>query len=112
VQNQPVGLIVSHVPLEHVPWILPVVEAMRSGASGQPPTGIELAIPTSSLEGSFLGQWSAAQLGVRARDPAFLGRLIQFGRAAGQTAEVPLEFSRLVYRSDNARLTNSENPSR
>ena len=112
VQGQPVGLIVSHTSLEHAPWVLSLVEAMRSGNRRQPQATIELGSTATSIEGSFLGQWSAAQLGVRAGDPAFLGRLIQLGRPAGQATEVPLEFSRLVYRSDNARLTNSENASR
>jgi GntR family transcriptional regulator len=112
VQCQPVGLIVSHTPQDRVPWVLPLVGDGQSGATSQPQAGIELALPKTSLEGSFLGQWSAAQLGVRAGEPVFLGRLIQLGRLASQAPDVPLEFSRLVYRSDNARLTNSENPSR
>lgn len=111
-QGQPVGLIVSHSPLEHVPWVLPFAEAVRSGTRGPPQERIELGSAATSIEGSFLGQWSAAQLGVRAGDPAFLGRLIQFGCPTSQSDEVQLEFSRLVYRTDNARLTNSANASR
>lgn len=111
-EGQPVGLIVAHVPIERVPWVLPTAEAIRSGRDAPPPVRVDLGPVATSIEGSFLGQWSAAQLGVKAGDPAFLGRLIQWGRGQGTDAEVPLEFSRLVYRSDNARLTNSENAER
>jgi GntR family transcriptional regulator len=111
-QGQPVGLIVSHVPIERVPWILRSAEEMRSRNSDTEQFKIELGAVSTSIEGSFLGQWSASQLGVKPGDPAFLGRLVQWGRPEGDPADVPLEFSRLVFRSDNARLTNSEKAAR
>jgi GntR family transcriptional regulator len=112
VQGQPVGLIVSHSLLDLVPWVLNFAEGMQPGTREPPQETVELGLTATSIEGSFLGEWSASRLGVRAGDPAFLGRLIQFGRPTSQAPETPLEFARLVYRSDNTRLTYSENPSR
>lgn len=87
-----------------VPWLLPMAEAMQRGEPAPEPDRLSLGGSTISIEGTFFSRWSAANLGVSPGDPALTGRILQFGGSAGGESR-PLEFARVIYRVDGARLS-------
>lgn len=99
-----VFLIDSFSNVAHVPWLLPAVRALETGAKPPKPNGFDLTRATVSIEHTFFGEWGSSQVGASAGDPALMGRFVQFGRAKGSKREHPLEFARLVYRADSAQL--------
>jgi len=105
VDGQPVYWLDSYAAAARVPWLVPLAAALRSGAKPPEPTKLELTRATVQIEGSYLGQWGASQLGVAAGDPTLLGRLVQFGRAKGAKRERPIEFVRLIYSSGSTHLS-------
>jgi DNA-binding GntR family transcriptional regulator len=102
--ERPVGLIDSHSPTTLVPWVLPSAQALQAGEEPVRPGKLELTRATVSLEQTFFGRWGGPQVGVSAGDPALMGRFVQYGRANGAKHERPVEFARLIYRSDSAQL--------
>ncbi len=88
-----------------VPWLLPVAEAMRMGRTPPDPGRLSLGRSTISIEGTFFSRWSAANLGVSPGGPALTGRILQFGKGPGAGENLPLEFARVIYRVDGARLS-------
>jgi DNA-binding GntR family transcriptional regulator len=114
-------LVDSYSSMAHVPWVLPVAEALAAGERPAKPNRLDLTRATVAIEHTFFGEWEASQVGASAGNPALMGRFVQFGRAKGSKRERPLEFARLIYRADsaqlafradNARRTNSANASR
>jgi DNA-binding GntR family transcriptional regulator len=105
VDGRPVYLVDSYSVAVHVPWLLPMAIALKSGAKPPEPAKLDLTRATAWIEGTFLGQFSASQLGVAAGEPALLGRLVQFGRVKGTKRERPLEFARLICASGSAQLS-------
>ena len=105
VDGQPVCLVDSYSVAAHVPWLLPMADALKSGAKPAEPTKVDLTRATAWIEGTFLGQFSASQLGVSAGEPALLGRLVQFGKVKGAKRERRLEFARLICASGSAQLS-------
>jgi GntR family transcriptional regulator len=103
--GRPVYWVDSYSAAARVPWLLPLVAAVRSGAELPEPADIDLTRATVQIEGSYFGQWGASQLGVSAGDPTLLGRLVQFGKAKGAKRERPLEFVRLIYSSGSTQLS-------
>lgn len=99
-----VVLIDSFSTLADVPWLLPVAHALKAGARPPKPDWLELTRATVSIEHTFFGEWGSSQLGATAGDPALMGRFVQFGRADRSQWERPLEFARLIYRSDSTQL--------
>ena len=88
----------------HVPWFLPAVRALETGAKPPEPDGLALTHATVSIEHTFFGEWGSSQVGATAGDPALMGRFVQYGRVRGSERERPLEFARLIYRADSAQL--------
>lgn len=114
-------LVDSYSSMAHVPWVLPVAEALAAGARPVKPYGLDLTRNTVAIEHTFFGEWEASRVGASAGDPALMGRFVQFGREHESAPEQPLEFARLIYRADSAQLafcsdnvsqTNSANASR
>ena len=104
IDGRPACLVDSYSVVAHVPWLLPMAEALRSGAPAPKLTKLDLTRATTRIEGTFLGQFSASQLGVSAGVPALLGRLVQFGKVKGAKRERRLEFARLICSSGSAQL--------
>jgi DNA-binding GntR family transcriptional regulator len=101
-----VCLLDSYAPVAFVPWLLPAAEALKAGRE---PPGIDtglLALTRAdvAVEHTFFGEWGAAQTGAAVGDPAFMGRIVQFGQAKGSKRERPVEMARLIYRAENAQL--------
>jgi GntR family transcriptional regulator len=114
-------LVDSYSSMAHVPWVLPVAEALAAGARPAKSNRVDLTWDTVAIEHTFFGEWEASRVGATAGDPALMGRFVQFGRAERSKRERPLEFARLIYRADSAQLafcstsarrTNSANASR
>jgi DNA-binding GntR family transcriptional regulator len=105
VDGLPVCVVDSYSAAAHLPWLLPMADALKSGAERPKPAKVDLTRATAWVEGTFFGQWSASQLGVSAGDPTLLGRLVQFGRVKGAKRERPLEFARLICSSGSAQLS-------
>jgi GntR family transcriptional regulator len=105
VDGLPVYWLDSYSAAARVPWLLPTVAALKSGAKPPEPNNLDLTRATVQIEGSYFGQWGASQLGVSAGDPTLLGRLVQFGRAKGAKRERPIEFVRLIYSSGSTHLS-------
>lgn len=99
-----VALIDSYSPLAELPWLLPTARAMRRGSRLPTRSAVCLTRATISVEGTFFSEWGSEQVGVEPGAPAMMGRFIQFGRVNGAKKERPLEFARLVYRTDCAEL--------
>jgi DNA-binding GntR family transcriptional regulator len=99
-------IVYSYSSLALLPWMLAAAEALKDG--GEPPgpdaEGTSLTHAQLAIEHSFLAEWEAAKVGVDAGRAAFLGRLIQLGRAVGSQRERPVEFARLLYRADSAQI--------
>jgi GntR family transcriptional regulator len=104
IDERPICLVDSYASATLVPWLLPVAHALRSGTKCPQPGPLELTRAKVSIEGAFFGQWGASQVGVSAGDPTLMGRLVQFGRGEGAKEERPVEFARLIYRSDRTQL--------
>jgi DNA-binding GntR family transcriptional regulator len=116
-----VCLVDSYSSMAHVPWVLPVAEALAVGTRPAKPSSLDLTQDTVAIEHTFFGEWEASRVGASAGDPALMGRFVQLGRAQESQRERPLEFARLIYRADSAQLafcsasaahTNSANASR
>lgn len=99
-----VCLVDSYSSMAHVPWVLPVAEALKAGGRPAKPSRPNLTRATVAIEHTFFGEWGASQVGASAGDPALMGRFVQFGRANGSRRERPLEFARVIYRADGAQL--------
>jgi DNA-binding GntR family transcriptional regulator len=99
-----VCLVDSFCSVAHMPWLLPTAQTLQSGGFPPSPNGTELTRATVAVEHTFFGEWGSSQVGAMAGDPAIMGRLVQFGRKAGEVQERPLEFARLIYRADSAQL--------
>lgn len=104
VAGRPFGLIDSRTSAGQVPWLLSVADAMRRGVEPPPPGRVELSRATVVIEHTYFGQWGGPTVGVPPKTPALMGRLIQYGRGRRSGAERPLEFARVIYRSDRAQL--------
>lgn len=105
VDGLPVYWLDSYCAAARVPWLLPLVASLKSGAKPPKPTKLELTKAVVQIEGTFFGRWGASQLGVSAGDPTLLGRLVQFGKVKGAKRERPIEFTRLVYSSGSTQLS-------
>jgi DNA-binding GntR family transcriptional regulator len=103
-QGRPVGHIDTHVATADVPWLLPTVRALQAGADPSTASGPELSRADLLIEHTFFGSWGGLRVGAAAGDPALMVRLVQYGKPEGATSERPLEFARLVYRSDSTQL--------
>jgi GntR family transcriptional regulator len=104
IEGKPTGLIDSRSSTTLIPWLLPTAEALRTETEPPPREKLVLTRATVSIEHTFFGRWGGPQVGVSAGDPALMGRFIQYGRAKGAKRELPLEFARLIYRSDSTQL--------
>jgi len=104
VDERPVCLVDSYSSAADVPWLLPLAQALEAGEEAPPAGELRLTRAKVSIEGAFFGTWEASQVGVSAGDPTLMGRLVQFGLPEGAEEERPVEFARLVYRSDSAQL--------
>jgi GntR family transcriptional regulator len=104
IEGKPTGLIDSRSSRALVPWLLPTAEALRTGAEPPPLEKVVLTRATVTIEHTFFGRWGGPRVGMSAGDPALMGRFIQYGRAKGARREQPLEFARLIYRSDSTQL--------
>jgi DNA-binding GntR family transcriptional regulator len=105
VDGLPVYWLDSYCAGARVPWLLPLVAALKSGAKPPEPNKLDLTRATVQIEGTFFGRWGASQLGVSAGDPTLLGRLVQFGKVKGAKRERPIEFTRLIYASGSTQLS-------
>jgi DNA-binding GntR family transcriptional regulator len=103
--GRPVGHIDTHVAIADLPWLLPTVRALQAGADPPAPHGPELGRADLLVEHTYFGGWGGLRVGAAAGDPALMVRLVQYTKAANATAERPLEFARLVYRSDRTQLS-------
>lgn len=104
----PICILDSAFAPESMPWVL---AAARSLAAGEMPRRRGWPRPTrveGVFEGSSCGPWTASRLGVRTGDPALIGRLVQFGIPARGRRERPLEWTRIVARSDIAEFRFSD----
>lgn len=99
-----VCLVDSFSTVALVPWLFPTAQALKAGAAPPPPTGLDVARATVSIEHTFFGEWGSSQVGASAGDPALMGRFVQFGREEGSELERPVEFARVIYRADSAQL--------
>lgn len=98
--DKPICVLDSFFPVERVPWLLAAALSLKGGelpVLGESPRLTRLDV---SFEGSSCGPWTAKILGVRTGDPAFVGRLLQYGTPADQSRERPVELTRIVARSD------------
>ena len=98
--DKPICLLDSFFPVERVPWLLGAAVSFKDGelpVLGEP---LKLTRLDVSFEGSSCGPWTAKILGVRTGDPALVGRLLQYGAAADQSPDRPVELTRIVARSD------------
>lgn len=104
IDDQPTALFDSYVPVSLLPWLLPMAHALKNGAELPDRAEIDIGRARVWVEHTFFGPWGGPLVGVRAGDPALMARFVQFGRTAGRKREGPLEFARLIYRTDNAQL--------
>lgn len=104
-EELPVCLVDSYSRYAEVPWMLAWAQALESGEP-RPAGADSLGLTRSRgwVEGTFLSQFGASQLGVSAGAPTLLGRLVQFAEREGSGGERPIEFARLIYRSDSVQL--------
>jgi DNA-binding GntR family transcriptional regulator len=105
IAHPPVVLVDSFATIADVPWLLPVAQALKAGVKPPEPGWLELTRATVSIEHTFFGEWGSSQVGTTAGDPALMGRFVQFGRTNRSQPERPLEFARLIYRTDSTQLT-------
>ncbi|HEY7951259.1 MAG TPA: GntR family transcriptional regulator [Solirubrobacterales bacterium] len=94
----------SYSSISRLPWLLPTADAFANGANPPRPGKLELTRSTVLVEHTFLSGWSASQVGSTAGSPALIGRFVQFGRTNGAKQERPLEFARLIWRTDTTQL--------
>lgn len=98
--DKPICLLDSFFPVERVPWLLGAATSLKGGELPVIDESPRLTRLHVSFEGSSCGPWTAKILGVRTGDPALVGRLLQYGAAADQEPEQPVELTRIVARSD------------
>ncbi|HUB98356.1 MAG TPA: GntR family transcriptional regulator [Solirubrobacterales bacterium] len=98
--DKPICLLDSFFPVERVPWLLGAAVSLKGGELPVIDESPKLSRLDVSFEGSSCGPWTAKILGVRTGDPALVGRLLQYGSAADQGPEHPVELTRIVARSD------------
>jgi len=94
--GKPLGLIDSHVPISHLPWMPAAVQALSEGEEADPGR-VGLTRSEVIVEHTFFGSWGGPKLGVKAGDPALMVRLVQFGATSPGKPERPLEFARLFF---------------
>jgi GntR family transcriptional regulator len=104
IEGRPTGLVDSRSSTTLVPWLLPTAEALRTETELPSREKVVLTRATVSIEHTFFGRWGGPQVGMSAGDPALMGRFIQYGRGKRARRERPLEFARLIYRSDSTQL--------
>jgi GntR family transcriptional regulator len=105
--GEPICLIDSFFADSDFPRLQALLRELRNGRA----VPVEWEKPTlthasASVESSAsLGEWTATRLKADPKGPCLVGRLVQYGRPTGQTAERPIEFARIMYRADRAQLT-------
>jgi DNA-binding GntR family transcriptional regulator len=104
VDAQPVCLVDSYAAGAQVPWLLAAARALQERTSAPVTDGPNLTRATIFIECAFFGPWAASQLGVAVGDPTLMGRLVQYAALGGAEPERPVEFARLIYRSDSTQL--------
>ncbi len=104
IDDQPTVLVDSYSPLALLPWILQTAQALQHDLAPPQPAKHELGRARASIEHTYFGPWGGPLVGVRAGDPALMARFVQFGTTDGAQTQRPLEFARLIYRTDNAQL--------
>lgn len=102
--GRPVCVVDSYSVAAHVPWLLPMADALKAGTKPPEPGQLHLTGATVRIEGSFFGQWSASQLAVSAGEPVILARLVQSAKVKGTKRERPIEFAALICASSSAQL--------
>ncbi len=99
-----VVLVDSVINMADAPWLLPTAHALKAGRRPPEPGELELTRATVAIEHTFFGEWGSSQVGATAGDPALMGRFVQFARAEQSERERPVEFARLIYRTDCTQL--------
>jgi DNA-binding GntR family transcriptional regulator len=99
-----VVLVDSVVNMADVPWLLPAAHALKAGTRPPRAGELELTRATVAVEHTFFGEWGSSQVGAAAGDPALMGRFVQFARSPRSERERPVEFARLIYRTDCTQL--------
>jgi GntR family transcriptional regulator len=102
--DKPICLVDSFFPVGRVPWLLGAAISLKGGEQPVLGDSPSLGRVEASFEGSSCGPWTAKILGVRTGDPIFIGRLVQYGLAEGQSRERPVELTRILARSDISHL--------
>jgi len=103
--DEPTAFVVdSYSSISRIPWLLPTAEALANGATPPRRGKVELTRSTVAVEYTHFSEWSASQVGSTAGNPALIGRFVQFGRTGRAKREHPLEFARLIWRTDTTQL--------
>lgn len=110
IDDQPTVLVDSYSPVTLLPWLLQAAQALKEGAEPAQPEQHDLGRARVLIEHTFFDSWGGPLVGRRAGDPALMVRFVQFGRAGKAKREDPLEFARLIYRTDNAQLAIDAGP--
>jgi GntR family transcriptional regulator len=102
--GEPVCLVDSYFSPADLPWLAAFAEALAAGVTPPRHPAVRLREAGISVEVSALGPWTAALLDVPAGGSALVAGLLQFGLTGRAKRSRPLEFARLIYRGDRARL--------
>jgi GntR family transcriptional regulator len=103
VDDEPVCILDSFVRIDLVPWLPSAVDALLRGEPTTSPPRTALGKSQVKAELSFFSDWGGPQLGLPPGDPALIGKLVQWTRAAG-AGEAPIEFAHLIFRPDRIQL--------
>jgi DNA-binding GntR family transcriptional regulator len=98
------GHIDTHVVIRCVPWLMAALAELQEGASPSEERHLELRRAELLLEHTRFRSWGGLKVGAAPGDPALMVRLLQYARAKQGGGECPVEFARLVYRSENTQL--------
>jgi GntR family transcriptional regulator len=103
-RGEPLCLLDSYLPLGVLPWLAEHVSALEAGEEPPRPPVLRLSSAGGSIETTALGSFTSSLLGAKSGSPALVADLIQLGLPGRARRPRPVEFARLVFRGDRARV--------
>jgi GntR family transcriptional regulator len=102
--GEPVCVVDSYLPVGLLPWLPETARRLMDGGRIDARRKLRLGGASGLIEGSRVSPFTSSKLDGVVGRTAIVARLLQVGAPSGSRRPRPIEFARLVYRADRAKL--------